>query len=143
MWLWKKVIIPFTKFITDTIIPLIIEWSIEILSWLIALLLWALTLGSGNLQAIHENVKTLLTEFSGFLIETMEIVFTNLNFLLLYVSEYIILTFYCYLKLIYVKAKGIVKRTKQLRESIDAYLIPFRIAYSLLIKIKRIITQWM
>jgi len=125
--------------ILNDVIPWLILAFITIIAFLFALLLWALSFGTANFDQIYTQIFDFLYTISDFLVETLNIVFTHLPVILAFLFIYVILTFFCYIKLMYVKAKGYKERTERLAQSLGLYMLPLKFCWNIGIKIYGII----
>lgn len=123
-------------------LPAIINVIITVLSWIFALLLYVLTLGQGNLFQLQYIIQQFLNQIAVFFGNSIFFIVKYLPELLTYIVFYFLLIGFGYLKLTYVKARGFVNRSEQLESSINAYMIPVKIGYNLLSKVKELIIGW-
>ncbi|GAI71733.1 unnamed protein product [marine sediment metagenome] len=97
------------------------------------------SLGTTNFDVIYTQISDFLYIIADFLVEILNTVFEHIPVILAFMFLYIILTFFLYIKLMYVKAKGYKERTEKLAQSLDMYLLPIKFGWNIGIKILGII----
>ncbi|HEC92909.1 MAG TPA: hypothetical protein ENI51_07975 [Candidatus Atribacteria bacterium] len=141
-WLYLNVLIPFAEWFLNTALPVIVEVVALVFAFILALIIWLATLCQGDFNEIFKQTNEMTQTIADFLIDSIVLVIENLPALLQYLMIYITLTAFCYLKMLYAKAKGFSNRVAQLQESLEAYMFPFEQAYKLIVKMKELGGRW-
>jgi hypothetical protein len=138
-----EAIAPLLQFIITEGLPALIYGLIVVMSWIFALLFFLITLGKGNLFQIQSVIEMFLSEISLFFVNGIPFILKYIPELLSYSVFYILLIGFGYIKLVYVKSKGFVNRSKELECSLNTYIMPIELGYSILSKIKQLLIGWM
>jgi len=142
IWIYEFILIPLFEFLLNDFLPLFLEIIVIVIAWLLALIIWLSTFCQGDFDLIYSQTTDLTQTIVDFLLETITTFTDNIGSLLLYLIWFVMLIMFCYLKIIYCKAKGFVSRTEQLQESLNAYIFPFEKVKSLIITIKESVFRW-
>lgn len=142
IWIYEFILLPLFTFLIHDFLPLMLEIIVIVIAWLLALIIWLSTFCQADFDLIYSQTSDLTQTIVDFLVETIITFTDNIGSLLLYLIWFVMLIMFCYLKIIYCKAKGFVSRTEQLQESLNAYIFPFEKVKKLIITIKESVFRW-
>jgi hypothetical protein len=153
-WLWNDVIVPFVNYIIYDLLPPILEWIyndllaflaeilILVLSVIEALLLYIFSFGTIPFNELLNTTQIFNQSLMEMVFELFSLLIEHLLDFIIYMSLYIILMCFLFIKMIYVKSRGYINRTEQIEESLRAYVLPFNMAKTVIIAIKDFVKWW-
>lgn len=124
LWLYEVVLIPFMNWLWEVAIPWIIDFLIIILAHIITIVIWLITLGEADYDTIYDNVYKMLRYIVDEIIEMLTVFVYHLDYVLLFILYYLLLTGMLYMRYIYCKARGFNNRAKQLHSAFEVFIIP-------------------
>lgn len=139
IWYWMQWVF---EWLLNDVLPVVVEIVVVVFAWLLALMIWLGTMCQGDFDAIYAQTYILTREVADFFVESITILVMNFGAIILYIVMYIMLTFFCLFKHIFCKSKGIVGRSQQLQESLEAYMYPILIGRDLIMNVKDLIAKW-
>ena len=124
IYVYEVILIPFMYWLWEVALPWIIDFVIVILAHIITIVIWCITLGEADYDTIYENVYRMLRIIVDEIIAMLYTFVVNLDYVLLFILYYILLTGMLYVRYLYVKARGFNNRAEQLYSAFEVFVIP-------------------
>jgi hypothetical protein len=140
--IYNYILVPFFNWFVNVALPWLITVLVVVISSIIALILWLSTGCQADYTDIYNSTFTMVNNLFTFLKNTSITIIQNIPELLAYLLIYVWLLLFFYLKEIYTKAKGYIKRSEQLKASREAYEYPVIEGKKLIQTLKDLFGRW-
>lgn len=140
-WIYEEILIPFLEWLYEVALPLFIEFLITIFVLILTCFMWLAFLGQRDFWELYDTNTEMTYMVIDFMIELFIDFLENYPYFILYFVYYVILIGFTLIDYIYCKSRGFSRRAESLKVALEVYLFPFVIIYSLIVKIKELITR--
>lgn len=134
IWLWD--------FLITVVLPFVFQIILIALAGIIAFGLWLLSGGTADYEELFNQTYNMLSVIADFFIESVIYFVENIVFFLLFVLLYTMLTFLYIPKVVYCKSRGYVNRSEQLDRAFQVFILPYKFAWTVIVKLKEMVVWW-